>query len=71
MAAPQNTDKTAEAIDKLANSVRVGLKYLGTGDTASQMGAIEFLGKCVSSGCKEIAMSLDNLASAIRESKGK
>lgn len=67
MATPEHKDETAKAIEQLATTMRNGLKWLGTGDAASQMGAIEFLGTCITDGCKSISASLDNLAEAIRE----
>jgi hypothetical protein len=56
-----------DAINKLAGVIQFGLKYLGTGDAGTTMGAIEFLGTSVKEGAESIATAIDNLVAAIRE----
>ncbi len=60
------------AIAEALGSIAVNLKYLGVGDAATEMGAIEFLAVSVKEGCEaiaasnlEIAEALNNVASAI------
>ncbi len=56
-------NEIAKAIVVLASSmdrIATQLKYLGTGDNGSQMGAIEFL-------AKEVKEGLDSVSSAISE----
>jgi len=56
-------DQIAKAIDRLATHV----KYLGVGDAATTMGAIEYLATRIEKGGEDIAGSLDGLAEAIRK----
>lgn len=41
------------------------LRALGTGNAASEMGAIEFLGSSIKEGCGDIADAIRTLAEAI------
>jgi hypothetical protein len=50
----------ADATDRCAT----GLKYLGTGDAASTMGAIEFLTKAVKEGADTLASAIEAANSA-------
>ncbi len=56
-------DKMAQAHESLA----IHLKYLGTGDAGTTMGAVEFLAVSIKEGCSEVASALNNVAEAIRE----
>jgi hypothetical protein len=58
-----DNDQIAQAIKTLATHV----KYLGTGDAATTMGAIEYLATKVGESGHEIAGKLDSLAEAVRE----
>jgi len=60
MTQPDDTS-VAEAL----TSIAVHLKYLGTGDAATTMGAIEFLAKEVKEGTERIADALTAIADAI------
>lgn len=50
--------------DEMAN-VAFWLKYLGTGDAATPMGAIEFLGKTFEDRLAPIGDALDRIAAAL------
>jgi methyl-accepting chemotaxis protein len=64
MAMPENdTDQIAQAIKALA----VHVKYLGVGDAATTMGAIEFLATKVDESGTGIAEALGALATAVQE----
>lgn len=52
----------AEAIEMLGTWV----KYLGTGNATTSMGAIEVLAKEVKEGSERIADAINNLADAVR-----
>jgi methyl-accepting chemotaxis protein len=56
-------DQIAKAIETLA----VHVKYLGVGDAATTMGAIEYLATKVGESGHEIARGLGNLAEAVQE----
>lgn len=63
-----------DALDGIGRAIRHGLKWLGTGDAATPMGAIEAHGSMVieaaekvEAGLESIARALDGLAEAIRE----
>ena len=56
-------------MDQIALAIREGLKWLGTGDAATTMGAVEFHAVCVKEAGQAIAEALDNVASAIREAR--
>lgn len=56
-----------DAIVKIADSIRYGLKWLGTGDAATCMGAIECHAKAVLDAGNVIACAIGELADAIRE----
>jgi hypothetical protein len=55
-----DNDVIAEAIQALATHV----KYLGNGDAASQMGAVEFLAVKVEEAGARIALAIDRLAAS-------
>lgn len=61
------TDMTAvaAAIEQLGQRIATGLKYLGTGETGSPMGAIEFHATQVKEGAECIADALTQVAQAI------
>ena len=61
-----DNDHIADAIKTLATHV----KYLGVGDAATTMGAIEYLAAKVKGGNVEIAEALNGLAGAVREVVG-
>lgn len=46
------------------------VKYLGNGSAASQMGALEHLAMQVKEGAEGVAMALNEVGSAIRETAG-
>lgn len=48
-----------------AEKIGTALKYLGTGDASSPMGAVEFLAKEVKEGSAAIAMAIEHLAEAV------
>ena len=61
-------DVFAGGLDQLASEIRavgIQLKYLGTGDNGSPMGAIEFHGVCVKEAGENIADAIRELAAAI------
>jgi hypothetical protein len=58
-------DEIAEALYSLSNNVSTALKYLGNGDAATPMGAIEAHGKAILDASERIALSLDGIAEAI------
>jgi hypothetical protein len=58
---PKHDDPIADAIETLA----VHVKYLGTGDAATTMGALEHLAVEIREGCKEIVQAIEKLAEAI------
>jgi hypothetical protein len=60
---PRQPTTVAEALKNVATQ----LKWLGTGNAATKMGAIEFLATCVRDGCERVGSSIDNLADAVRE----
>lgn len=72
---PNESDQNLEAANvvdglfALSRAISSGLKWLGNGDAATPMGAIEALGKSILDASEKIADSIDNLAEAIRESK--
>lgn len=55
------------AIAEALSSISLQLKYLGNGDAATPMGAIEAFGVCFLQGCGEIASSVNNLADSVRQ----
>lgn len=61
---------TANLVDGLF-AIAHALQRLGTGDAATPMGAIELLAKSIHDGSESIAMSLDSLAHAIRDTGGR
>jgi hypothetical protein len=61
------SENTTEAIDHVASAVRFGLKWLGTGDAGTPMGALEAHGSMVLDGAQRIANSLGAIASAIED----
>lgn len=65
-----------DAVFALSRSIQCGLKWLGTGDAGTTMGALEAhavllkeTGDRMASGLESIADSISDLADAIRESK--
>jgi hypothetical protein len=56
-----------DALDSIARGISVGLKFLGNGDAATPMGAIEAHGAVIEKAGERIAQALDNVADAIRE----
>jgi hypothetical protein len=61
-------DEVEQFLESISN-IAVHLKYLGNGNAASEMGAIEHLGVCFLEGMKTVAEAIDGLADAIREQK--
>jgi hypothetical protein len=61
------TANLVDVVHELAQAVRSGLKWLGTGDAMTTMGAIEAHGVMVKEAAATIASALGDLASAIRE----
>lgn len=57
------SDEQAEAL----RSIATWLKYLGTGDAGTTMGAIECLAMCVKESNESIARAIGDLADAVRE----
>jgi hypothetical protein len=58
---PEIAERIAEALERLAT----GLKYLGNGNAATEMGAIENLAKEVMEGSQRIAAAIEELAAAV------
>ncbi len=58
-----------ESLAKSLSSIAVHLKYLGNGDAASPMGAIENLAVKLEEGSEQIAGGLHAIAEAIETSK--
>jgi hypothetical protein len=56
-----------DAVDHVATAIQSGLKWLGTGDAATTMGAIEFHAVTIKDGLDSVASAINNLADAIRE----
>jgi hypothetical protein len=56
-----------DATDSIAQAIRHGLKWLGTGDALTSMGAIEAHGAMVKEAAGSIAAAIHDLADAIRE----
>jgi hypothetical protein len=73
LVSPNVADSNGEAanlvdvVHELARAVGFGLKWLGTGDAMTQMGAIEAHGVMVKEAAETIAAAISDLASAIRE----
>lgn len=59
--------ETAQLAVGALNSIATWIKYLGAGQNASQMGAVEFLGVCVKESGEAVAAALHDVAEAIRE----
>lgn len=62
-------DNIARALFACASAlegIRVQVKYLGVGDAASTMGAIEFLGTQVREGAAAVESALDRHAEAVQ-----
>ncbi len=57
----------AEAVFALAESIRSAGKWLGNGDAATPMGALEAHGKAVLDAADRIAGALSDVADAIRK----
>lgn len=53
--------------NEIAKAIMYAAKTLGTGNAASDMGAIEYLGSEVREAGAAIARAIDNLADALRE----
>jgi hypothetical protein len=62
-------DSDDNEIAKALQTIGVHLKYLGVGDAATTMGAIEFLGVSLKEGMQNIAGAIRELAAAV-ESNG-
>ena len=63
----EEKDEIADAIE----SVATWIKYLGTGNAATQMGAVEFLAKETKDGLNMVADAIFELASVLdREKNG-
>jgi hypothetical protein len=58
----------ARALFCLSEQIRIGLKYLGTGDTGDSRVAVEFLATTTRAGLDNVAESIRELAEAIRNS---
>ena len=58
---PDDTDPQAAALASIASALRA----LGTGNAATDMGAIEFLGAAIKEGCGDMADAIRQLAEAI------
>ena len=67
------TSNSVEYVGGMIREVgmRIGqeLKYLGTGSSKSEMGAIEFLAKEINDGANSIAAAISELADAINNHK--
>jgi hypothetical protein len=53
------------AIARSISSIALQLKYLGVGDAATTMGAIEFLAVAIKQGSENVACALERVADAI------
>lgn len=60
-------DELPEAVQKAGEAVARALDRLGTGNAATDVGAIELLADAVKHGTERIADAINNLAEAIRE----
>lgn len=58
-----------DAIVKLGDDIRKGLRLLGNADAATPLGALEAHGKCILDASENIADAIRELAEAIRDSK--
>lgn len=54
-----------DVLDDIARAIRYTAKHLGTGDAATQMGALEVLAKEVKEGSERVAGGLHAIAEAI------
>jgi hypothetical protein len=54
-----------EAPDQVAEAIRYAARELGTGDAATSMGAIEFLGSQVNETGNQLSGSVDRVAEAL------
>lgn len=61
----QTEDDLPTEGDKIADAIKFGLKYLGTGDAATTMGALEVVGMNITQAAESIAFSQDRIADAI------
>ncbi len=57
-------------VAKAISSCAMHLKYLGVGDAASTMGAVEFLAVSIKEGLERVAGSIDRLAGAVEGIEG-
>lgn len=70
-------DDIVSAVSSVASAISTGLKYLGTGDAGTTMGAIEFhavntkeAAEAIQDALKAIAESISDLAHAVRQTSG-
>jgi len=60
----------ADGLFAIADSITCSMKWLGNGDAATTMGAIEALGVAIKEGLVELSDSVDELTRVIECSKG-
>lgn len=53
--------------NEIAAAIRLAAKWLGTGDAASTMGALEFVGACIKEASETIAAPFDRIADKAEE----
>ena len=58
-----------DVIHQLGRDIVYAAKWLGNGDAATPMGALEAHGKAVLDGCADVASAIRELAEAVRESR--
>ena len=66
----QNIPMESEALEAIADGIKgisYALKYLGNGNSASEMGAIENLAACIESAGRDIADAIRDLATAVND----
>jgi len=56
-----------EIAEIIASAIRSAAREIGTGDAATTMGGLEFVGMKIGEGSESIADAINNLAEAIRE----
>ena len=56
-----------DALSQIATNIFIAGKWLGNGDAATDMGALEAHGKAILDASETIAGAINNLADAVRE----
>jgi len=56
-----------EIAEIIARAIRSAGREIGTGDAATSMGGLEFVGTEIREGSERIAAAINNLAEAVRE----